>query len=71
MTKPIVSSQWLFENLNNPNLIILDASQKAITSNKEVEKNLQINGARYFDLKNNFSDSSSDLPNTLPNTAQL
>jgi thiosulfate/3-mercaptopyruvate sulfurtransferase len=71
MTKPIVSSQWLFENLNNPNLIILDASQKAITSDNEIKNRLQIAGSRFFDLKNNFSDSSSDLPNTLPNTAQF
>ena len=71
MTNPVVSSQWLFENGNNPNLIVLDASQKAITSDKTVQNNLQIPGARYFDLKNNFSDSSSDLPNMLPNSAQF
>jgi thiosulfate/3-mercaptopyruvate sulfurtransferase len=71
MTEPIVSSQWLFENLNNPILIILDASQKAITFEKTVENNLQIAGARYFDLKNNFSDTRSGLPNMLPNAAQF
>jgi thiosulfate/3-mercaptopyruvate sulfurtransferase len=71
MTEPIVSSQWLLENLNHPDLIILDASQKAITSDNEIKNSLQIAGSRYFDLKNNFSDSSSDLPNTLPNTAQF
>ncbi len=71
MTAPIVSSQWLFENLNNPDLIILDASQKSISFYKAEDNKLQISGALYFDLKNNFSDSSSDLPNTLPNAAQF
>lgn len=71
MNSPLVSSQWLFENGNNPNLIILDASQKSITSKKEVNHNQQIAGARYFDLKNNFSDKASQLPNTLPNEAQF
>ena len=54
MTEPIVSSQWLLENLNHPDLIILDASQKAITSDNEIKNSLQIAGSRYFDLKNNF-----------------
>lgn len=71
MDKPLVTSQWLFENLNHPDLIILDASQKSITSNKTVDNNQRIKGARYFDLKNNFSDKSADLPNTFPNTLQF
>ena len=71
MTDPLVSSQWLFENLHNPDLIILDASQQAITAHKTADNNSQITGARYFDLKNNFSDKGSDLPNTLPNAAQF
>tara|TARA_B100000809_G_scaffold58333_1_gene54772 strand:+ start:3681 stop:4493 length:813 start_codon:yes stop_codon:yes gene_type:complete len=71
MTEPIVSSQWLLENLNNPDIIILDASQKKITSDNEIKNDLKIDGARYFDLKNNFSDSGCDLPNTLLNKAQF
>jgi thiosulfate/3-mercaptopyruvate sulfurtransferase len=71
MTSPLISSQWLFDNGDNPNLIILDASQKAITSEKEINNNQQIAGARYFDLKNNFSDKASQLPNTLLNASQF
>jgi len=72
MNKPLVTSQWLFENLNHTELIILDASQKVITSPKvNPNENLRIKGARYFDLKNNFSDKSADFPNTLPNAAQF
>lgn len=72
MTKPIVSSQWLFENLSNPDLVILDASVKSITSNGENQpNNLKIKSARYFDLKNNFSDKTADLPNTFPSATQF
>jgi len=70
MDKPIVSSQWLFENLNNPDLIILNTSLKAITDEK-INSNEKIKNARYFNLKNNFSDKSFNLPNTLPNAAQF
>jgi thiosulfate/3-mercaptopyruvate sulfurtransferase len=71
MTEPIVSSQWLFENLKHSDLIILDASQKAITTNNSNTNSFRIKGARYFDLKNNFSDKCTDLPNTLPNTSHF
>ena len=71
MTKPIVSSQWLFDNLNNPDIVILDASQNAITSNKTVDNNTQIPGARFFNLKDKFSDKSSSFPNTIPSKKQF
>ena len=71
MNNTIVSAQWLFENLNHPDLIILDASQHALTSNVATDCNRKITGARYFDLKNNFSDKASHLPNTFPNVAQF
>lgn len=71
MNSPIVSSKWLFENSSNPDLIILDASQKAITSETTTNFTKQIAGARYLDLKNNFCEMAADLPNTLPNAAQF
>jgi thiosulfate/3-mercaptopyruvate sulfurtransferase len=73
MYNPLVSSVWLQKNLSNPDLVILDASQKenkaGLVSDYE---NLQIVGARYFDLKNVFSDLNSSFPNTLltPNVFQ-
>lgn len=67
MFPSIVSSHWLHENLNNPDLIILDASQATNQAGKNSEfENVQIKGARHFDLKNTFSDSTSEFPNTLP-----
>ncbi|MDG1477830.1 MAG: sulfurtransferase [Vicingaceae bacterium] len=72
MTEPIVSSQWLFENLNHPDLVILDASVTKVTENQDKTiDNTQIKGARFFDLKNSFSNKAANLPNTFPNAAQF
>jgi thiosulfate/3-mercaptopyruvate sulfurtransferase len=66
MLKTIVSSQWLNQNRTDSNLIILDASQKGNKSGLTTDfANLQIKGAKPFDIKNDFSDQSSEFPNTL------
>ncbi len=65
---PIVSVNWLAQNQNAPNMVIVDASiPKVISENIEFDglsKN-QIKNARFIDLKNAFSDSSSEFPNTM------
>ena len=67
MPEPIVSTLWLNENLNNPDLIILDSSPKENKSGLEAKhKNLQIIGARYFDLDGKFSCDKTNLPHMLP-----
>ncbi|MGZ9735745.1 sulfurtransferase [Flavobacterium sp. GNP002] len=73
MTEPIVSVAWLQANLKDPSLIILDASLKENQSNLKTDlENIQIKGARYFDIKHTFSDTTnSSLPNTLPSTNQF
>ncbi|MEY8848775.1 sulfurtransferase [Psychroserpens sp. XS_ASV72] len=66
--KDIVSTKWLNQNLDHPNLIILDASIASNASGKVFEKSEStIPNARRFDLKNVFSDTSSVFPNTIPN----
>lgn len=63
----IVSAEWLTENLNNPNLIILDASVETNAYGKAFQKFEQtIPLARRFDLKNVFQDNTSPFPNTIP-----
>jgi len=64
MIKTLVSAAWLKKNKNDPNLIILDATQK---EKKTTLENVQIKGTRFFDIKSVFSDTQSDFPNTLPN----
>jgi thiosulfate/3-mercaptopyruvate sulfurtransferase len=67
MKSPIVSVKWLHEHLGDPDLIVLDASQQVNKSKVESKcQDIQIKGARYFDIKNDFSDTDSPLPNTLP-----
>lgn len=72
MTEPIVSVAWLKANLEDPNLIILDASLKENQSNLKMGLvNMQIKGARFFDIKHTFSDTTNSLPNTLPSPNQF
>ncbi|MBC5842358.1 sulfurtransferase [Flavobacterium sp. F-380] len=67
MKNTLVSIDWLKNNLQDPNLIILDASQQVNQANVSPEfAGIQIEGAGFFDIKNNFSDSSNPLPNTFP-----
>ena len=68
MTEPIVSILWLYNHLEDSDLIVLDASPKTDKANYE---SLGIIGARQFDLQNEFSDTSSKLPNTLPSPEQF
>jgi thiosulfate/3-mercaptopyruvate sulfurtransferase len=72
MTNPIVSVTWLQDHLNDPELIILDARLDHNQSDLENQNpDLQIKGARLFDIKNNFSDSNNPLPNTFPSVEKF
>lgn len=63
----VVSAPWLKDNLNDPDLVILDASLKVNVSGKKSDYDgIQITGARFFDLEGEFSDNASGLPHTLP-----
>lgn len=62
----IKSTQWLKENLNRDDLVILDASLKS-----KKERTEQIPGARFFDLSGKFSDKDSAYPNTMVNEGQF
>lgn len=67
MTAPIVSTIWLHTHLEEPNLVILDASLKDNQSSLKTDiENIQIKGSRFFDIKNTFSETNNPLPNTLP-----
>ena len=70
MTSPLVSVAWLYEHLEMPNLVVLNATlPKVATAGQKV--GLQIRGARPFDIKNTFSDTTSHLPNTVPTSIQF
>ena len=64
LKEPLVSVEWLHENLNATNLIVLDGTiKKAIAES--------IPTARYFDIKKKFSDVSGEFPSTFPSEAQF
>ncbi len=55
MTTTIVSSKWLFEHINDPDLIVLEARLDPNQSNLENQfQDIQICGARIFDIKNHY-----------------
>jgi len=64
---PVVSITWLFEHLENPNLVILDASPSGNKSNLIPEfTDIQIKGARKFDMETVFLDKENSIPNMIP-----
>ncbi|MCC1485113.1 sulfurtransferase [Winogradskyella immobilis] len=70
--KPLVSVTWLQTHIEAPNLIILDATlPKAGSIISENKDRFKIPKARFFDIKNKFSDTSATFPNTLPSQNQF
>ena len=65
----LVSVQWLAENLNAENLVILDASMPPVTGTDDKakrEKPAYIPGARRFDFDKEIRDKESHLPHMMP-----
>lgn len=72
MIEPLVSSKWLSENLDDPDLIVLDASTSANKAGVDSAfRNQKIPGARPFNIKENFSKKDSPFPNTFPSLSQF
>ncbi|AOW19462.1 sulfurtransferase [Urechidicola croceus] len=67
ISEPLVSVNWLNEHINKPNLIVIDATMKKITWEKNEYENqdIQIKNARFLDIKNVFSDTTASFPNTM------
>ena len=64
---PLVSVEWLNNNADASNLIVLDA-----TINKVIDKSsFRIPNARFFNIKQKFSDVSAPFPSTLPSKEQF
>ncbi len=66
-TQPIVSIDWLSDHLDDPDLVILDASIKKVGNPTESNySGIKIKNAVFFDIKNSFSDKTNEIPNMLP-----
>ena len=63
-----VSTKWLFDNLNDKNLVIFDCSW-FLPSEKRMPKKdykkIHIEGSHYFDI-NKFSDQKNKFPHMIP-----
>ncbi|WP_100614544.1 sulfurtransferase [Confluentibacter citreus] len=68
---PTVSVEWLFSHLNADNLVILDGSIKKVVNPSLAVSEVQIPNARFFDLKDAFSDTSAPFPTTFPSEEQF
>lgn len=69
LPSPLVDTQWLASNINNENLVILDASahMPGVPRNALAEWQEQcIAGARFFDFNHKIADTTSTLPHMLP-----
>lgn len=69
----LVSTQWLADHLNAPDVVVLDGSLHLPTSgrNARAEFDAQhIPGAQFFDI-DAVADKSSELPHMLPSTVQF
>lgn len=64
--KPLVSVNWLYQNKDAANLIVLDGTIPKVTSSKlnSGSETHQIIKTRFFDLKNIFSVQGATFPNT-------
>jgi thiosulfate/3-mercaptopyruvate sulfurtransferase len=65
----LVDVKWLAENINHPQLIILDASAHMPGAGRNASqefKEKHIAHARFFDFNHQFADQQSDLPHMLP-----
>ena len=62
----LVTSDWLYANLENEDLIVLDCSPVKNVSGLTAPYPGRIKGARIFDFKNVFSDPEQLIPNMAP-----
>ena len=70
ISSPLVSIEWLAQNIGHPDLVILDGTMNKVGGVEPVDfLDIRIPNARFFDIKKVFSDLESDLPNTLPSPA--
>ncbi len=64
--QPIVSVEWLHQNLQQQNLVILDASiAKPMSTSTQQKEHLKIPGSIFFDIENVFSDRENALPHMM------
>jgi thiosulfate/3-mercaptopyruvate sulfurtransferase len=64
--KSLVTVDWLYNHLNDDNLLVFDASMNKVTSDSKEIEVFQIPSAQILDIKYVFSDTTAPFPNTVP-----
>ncbi len=65
--RTLIQPEWLYDHLNDPGIVILDASMKKTVSGPNRLYNKQfIKGAYQFDFEDTICNTSSNLPHTMP-----
>ncbi|ANU08521.1 sulfurtransferase [Paraurantiacibacter namhicola] len=70
---PLVTTQWLADNLGAADLSVIDASMHLPTAGREARPEFEaghIPGARFLDMAS-FTDPASDVPSALPDAASF
>ncbi len=68
---PLVSVNWLNQNLTAENMVILDATIPKVTGGDVEKEKKQIPNTIFFDLKNVFLNKEGNYPNTIPSEAHF
>ncbi|MBC8754902.1 sulfurtransferase [Kordia sp. YSTF-M3] len=69
LTNPIVSTDWLHENLHATNLVILNGTIPKVVNASSQAETQQIPNTRFFDIKKVFSELNAPFPNTMVSVA--
>ena len=70
---PLVTVDWLHENMDDENLVVLDASMGKVVGKEPLvyDSFYCIPNAQKCDIENNFHDLRSTQPNTMPTAEQF
>jgi thiosulfate/3-mercaptopyruvate sulfurtransferase len=71
LKEPLVNVEWLHENLESSNLVVLDASLPKAGQGEESLSEDLIPGARFMDLKNKWAKKTARFPNTMLDTSDF
>jgi len=71
LSGPLVTTDWLNQNINHKQLVIFDASMAQAGSKIEYKADKIIPGAQRFDFSNQICDLDSVISNTMPSEAKF
>lgn len=71
LSGPLVTTDWLNQNINHKQLVIFDASMAQAGSKTEYKADKIIPGAQRFDFSNQICDLDSAISNTMPSEAKF